>query len=126
MYSVCVCVVTQNYCIFNSECECYTICVGDAVSFIQFMDTVATEIPSKWKRIGVAVGMSQSQIDEVDNYRHGKSFDCFCVAFKHWQQTGPRSSLCCVLELLERGHWLNAFRKHLCDILVMKPAVLII
>ena len=80
-----VCVVTQNCRIFNSECESYTICVGDAVSFIQFMDTVATEIPSKWKRICVAVGMSQSHIDEVDNYCRGKSFDCFCDAFKHWQ-----------------------------------------
>ena len=71
MYSLCVCVcvhvVTQNCCIFNSECECYTICVGDAVSFIQFMGTVATE-------------MSQSQIDEVDNCHRGKSFDCFCDA----------------------------------------------
>ena len=57
------------------------------MSFIQFMGTVATEIPSKWKRMGVAVGMSQSQIDEVDDHRRGKSFDCFCDVFKHWQNT---------------------------------------
>ena len=55
------------------------------MSFIQFMDTVATEIPSKWKRMGVAVGMSHSQIDEIDDHRRGKSFDCFCDVFKHWQ-----------------------------------------
>ena len=55
------------------------------MSFIQFMDTVATEIPSKWKRMGVAVGMSQSQIDAVDIHRRGQPFDCFSDVFKHWQ-----------------------------------------
>ena len=51
------------------------------------MDTVATEIPSKWKRMGVAVGMSQSQIDAVDIHRRGQCFDCFSDVFKHWQDT---------------------------------------
>ena len=49
------------------------------------MDTVATEIPSKWKRMGVAVGMSQSQIDAVDTHRRGQTFDCFSDVFKYWQ-----------------------------------------
>ena len=57
------------------------------MSFIQFMDTVATEIPAKWKRVGVAVGMSQSQIDAVDSHRRGQCFDCFSDVFKHWQDT---------------------------------------
>ena len=57
------------------------------MSFKEFMDTVATEIPVKWKRMGVAVGMSQSQIDAVDSHRRGEPFDCFSDVFKHWQDT---------------------------------------
>ena len=57
------------------------------MSFIQFMDTVATVIPAKWKRVGVAVGMNQSQIDAVDSHRRGQCFDCFSDVFKHWQDT---------------------------------------
>ena len=51
------------------------------------MDTVATEIPSKWTRMGVAVGMSRSQIDAVDIHRRGQPFNCFIDVFKHWQDT---------------------------------------
>ena len=51
------------------------------------MDTVATEIPTKWKRVGVAMGMSQSQIDAVDSHRHGEPFECFSDVFTHWQNT---------------------------------------
>ena len=60
---------------------------GDTVSLMQFMETVATEIPSKWKRMAVAMGMSQSQIDAVDVHRRGQTFECFIDVFEHWQDT---------------------------------------
>ena len=57
------------------------------MSVWQFMDTVATKIPSKWRRMAVAMGMSRSQIDEVDMRYQGNSFECFIDVFKYWQDT---------------------------------------
>ena len=37
--------------------------------------------------MGMAVGMSQSQIDAVDMHRRGECVDCFSDVFKHWQDT---------------------------------------
>ena len=61
------------------------ICTGDLVSLFQFNESVASKIPSKWKRVGVALGLTQSRIDAIDNHRRGDPFECFSDVFKYWQ-----------------------------------------
>ena len=63
-------------------CHLYT---GDVVSLFQFNEYVGSKIPSKWKRVGVALGLSQAQIDAIDCHRRGDPFECFSDVFKYWQ-----------------------------------------
>lgn len=56
------------------------------MSLFQFMESVATKIPSKWKRVGVALGLNQSQIDAIEKRRLADPLDCFSDVFNYWQQ----------------------------------------
>ena len=40
-----------------------------------FMENVASMIPDKWKRIGIAVGVSQVQINAIDAQYHGDALN---------------------------------------------------
>ena len=94
------------------------LCTGDTVSLFQFMENVAVKIPSKWKRVGVAFGLNQSQIDAIDiitinivQQRHiigivslmlsSVFLMCSSTGKRHLltnsQRTGPPLSVCCVL-----------------------------
>ena len=50
------------------------------------MESVATVIPDKWKRVGVALGISQAQINAIDAQHRGDSLNCFAEVFHLWQQ----------------------------------------
>ena len=63
----------------------YHLYTGDVVSLFQFNECVASKIPSKWKKVGVALGLSQPQIDAIDGHRRGEPFECFSDVFKYWQ-----------------------------------------
>ena len=56
------------------------------MSLFQFMESVATVIPDKWKRVGVALGLSQAQINAIDAQHRGDPLDCFAEVFHLWQQ----------------------------------------
>ena len=62
------------------------LCAGDTVSLFQFMENVAVKIPSKWKRVGVAFGLNQSQIDAIEKASF-HAIECFSDVFKYWQET---------------------------------------
>ena len=55
------------------------------MTFFQFNELMGSKIPSKWKRVGVALGLSQSRIEAIDNHRRGEPFECFSDVFKYWQ-----------------------------------------
>ena len=63
------------------------LCAGDTVSLFQFMENVAIKIPSKWKRVGIAFGLNQSQIDAIEKHRLADAIECFSDVFKYWQET---------------------------------------
>ena len=83
-------------CRIRFQCICYVtsatintcvLCAGDTVSLFQFMENVAIKIPSKWKRVGVAFGLNQSQIDAIEKHRLADAIECFSDVFKYWQET---------------------------------------
>ena len=64
----------------------------DTVSRFQFMEMVACKIPSKWNRVGVSLGMDQSQLDAIDQHRRGDRLECFSDVFTYWQQQSTPQS----------------------------------
>ena len=62
---------------------CY--CVG-GVLLSQFVERVATKIPDKWRRVGVALNLSQAQLNAIEKQHRGDPLDCFAEVFNHWQQ----------------------------------------
>ena len=70
--------------IFKSVCL-YHLYTGDVVSLFEFNKYVATKIPSKWKRVGVSLGLRQSQIDAIEYHHRKELLECFSDVFKYWQ-----------------------------------------
>ena len=69
------------------------VCAGtDTVSRFQFMETVASKIPSKWKRVGISLGIDQSQLDAINMHRLGDPLECFSDVFTCWQQQSTPQS----------------------------------
>ena len=62
------------------------------VSRFQFMEAVASKIPSKWKRVGVSLEMDQSQLDGIEWHRRGDCLECFSDVFSYWQQQSTPQS----------------------------------
>ena len=56
------------------------------MSLFQFMESVATVIPDKWKKVGVSLGLCQPQINAIDAQHRGDPLDCFAEVFHLWQQ----------------------------------------
>ena len=56
------------------------------MSLFQFIESVAIKIPSKWKRVGVALGLTQQQIDSIEKLRLSDPIGCFSEVFTLWQQ----------------------------------------
>ena len=50
------------------------------------MENVATVIPDKWKRVGIALGLTQGQITAIEKHRLADPLDCFAEVFHVWQQ----------------------------------------
>ena len=44
------------------------------------------EIPDKWKRVGVALNLSQAHINAIDTQHRGDSLHCFAEVFHQWQR----------------------------------------
>ena len=69
------------------------VCAGtDTVSRFQFMEAIASKIPSKWERVGVSLGIDQSQLDAIDMHRRGNPLKCFSDVFTCWQQQSTPQS----------------------------------
>ena len=71
----------------------HTVFTGDdaeEVSLFQFMETVASAIPDKWKRVGLALGLSQEHISGIDAENEGDPLKCFAEIFNLWQQLSTR------------------------------------
>ena len=69
------------------------VCAGtDTVSLFQFMESVASKIPSKWKRVGVSLGISMGVLDGIDLHRRGDPLECFSDVFTYWQQQSTPQS----------------------------------
>ena len=64
------------------------VCTGDSdrVSLFQFMETVASKIPDKWYIVGVALGLSSSQLNAISVHRLANPLICFSDVYEHWQQ----------------------------------------
>ena len=50
------------------------------------MESVASKIPAKWKRVGVSLGIDQSQLDAINMHRLADPLECFSDVFTCWQQ----------------------------------------
>ena len=59
---------------------------NDEVSTFQFMETVASKIPNKWHSVGIALGLTTTQLNAIDKYRRGDPLLCFSDVYDHWQQ----------------------------------------
>ena len=60
------------------------------MSLFQFMETVASAIPDKWKRVGLALGLNQEHISGIDAENGGNCLKCFAEVFNLWQQLSTR------------------------------------
>ena len=80
-----MCVYVKTYVTFLKSVCLYHLYTGDVVSLFQFNEYVASKIPDKWKQVGVALGLSQPQINAIDGHRRGEPFECFSDVFNYWQ-----------------------------------------
>ena len=64
----------------------------DTVSRFQFLEAVASEIPAKWRDVGLSLGISSSVLDGIDQHRRGVCRDCFSDVFTYWQQQSTPQS----------------------------------
>ena len=81
--------------IFFSEKEDKVEEVADALSdppkLVAFLENVAVEMPAKWRSIGLALGISPSNLDGFEQQHRGDPMRCFERVFQSWEQKGPRS-----------------------------------
>ena len=64
-----------------------SVCAGsDSISRFQFMESVASKIPAKWRRVGVALGIDAAVLDGFKMHRGGDPLECFSDVFTYWQQ----------------------------------------
>ena len=64
------------------------------MSLFQFIESVAIKIPSKWKSVGIALGLTQTQIDAIEELRLADPIGCFSEVFTLWQQLStPQQSV---------------------------------
>ena len=73
-------------------CILFVYAGTDTVSRFQFMEAVASKIPSKWKRVGVSLGIDQSQLDAINMHRLADPLECFSDVFTCWQQQSTPQS----------------------------------
>ena len=59
---------------------------SEGVSLFQFIENVATQIPTKWRGVGLALGLRQSQIDAIEEKGFTDPLNCFLDVFSFWQQ----------------------------------------
>ena len=67
----------------------HIVFIGDdaeEVSLFQFSETMAHAIPNKWKRVGLALGLSQEHISGIDAESGKDPLKCFTEVFNIWQQ----------------------------------------
>ena len=69
---------------FLSMCAHY-LYTGEVISLFQFNECVVSKIPAKWKKVGVALELSQSRIDAIDHHRNKDPFECFSDVFHYWR-----------------------------------------
>ena len=50
----------------------------------EFCETVAVESPSKWRLVGIAVGIRTQQLDAIEQYCRGSQIDCFARVYDIW------------------------------------------
>ena len=60
------------------------------VSRFKFMETVASKIPDKWKRVGVSLGIGQSQLNAISMHRLADPLECFGDVYTCWE-SNPQS-----------------------------------
>ena len=56
------------------------------------MESVASKIPAKWRRVGVSLGISMGVLNGFDQHRHGDPIACFEDVFTCWQQQSTPQS----------------------------------
>ena len=54
------------------------------------METVASKIPSKWKIVGLSLGIDQSQLDAINMHRLASPLECFSDVFTYWESNPQR------------------------------------
>ena len=81
--SLCVCCVCVCVCVL---CVCDFAGDSEEVSLFQFMESVASVIPDKWRRVGVALGIRHPQINAINTQHQGDAVNCFESVFHFWQQ----------------------------------------
>ena len=56
------------------------------------METVASKILSKWRRVGMSLDISMDDLDAIEKHRRGDNHDCFAEVFTHWQNKSTPQS----------------------------------
>ena len=47
---------------------------------------MANVIPDKWRRVGLALGLTQAQLNAIDYQHRGEPIGMFAEVFSMWQQ----------------------------------------
>ena len=58
----------------------------------QFIESVASKIPIKWRRVGLSLGISSSILDGIEKHHRGDPLECFSDVFTYWQQQSTPQS----------------------------------
>lgn len=55
----------------------------------QLMNRVAAALPTKWRIIGIQLGLSVAKLDEIESYYPQDCKRCYSSMFSHWESLGP-------------------------------------
>ena len=64
----------------------------DTVSRFQFIEAVASKIPTKWRRVGASLGITVDILDSIKRNHRGNLLECFSDVFTYWQQQSTPQS----------------------------------
>lgn len=63
------------------------------VSLVEFLNSVASKIPNKWKLVAIALHLPMDTINDIDQKHFGEPRQCFPEVFIFWQRNVVPQSL---------------------------------
>ena len=76
--------------------------LSDPPTMVAFLENVAAEIPSKWRRVGLALGVDSAKLDGFEEQYRGDPMRCYERVFQVWQGTSKTFTWSMLFAVLEK------------------------